>query len=241
MSLTVAIGDPPHSVAGVLDRLTAIQVVTGPIGGDLRERDGLGAFNHLYRRITGKVLEDLEAGRFHDPLFLETLDIEFAKRYFEALIRFEAGDVSAPRCWTVLLQNRSTRGLQDLQFATAGVNAHVNYDLPFALLTTWAAVGYEETSFPQNQQSRDYLRVNNIFHAEMTSLRLELEDPMESWLDRGHVSHLLSTLSDEAVVADRSAAWMVAERLHRRPADRATAERDLDSITAKLSAVLLHT
>jgi hypothetical protein len=41
-----------------------------------------------------------------------------------------------PRCWAVLFDHRDEQTVKHPNFA-AGVNAHVNFDLTFALLETW--------------------------------------------------------------------------------------------------------
>lgn len=241
-SLTSAIGEDPRSVQEVLDRLHGIQLVTGDVGAHITGScDGLGAFNHLYARITQQVLLDLQQETFQSPEFLATLDIEFAKRYFNALRSHEADPRAAPRSWSTLLSKRTHDDIRELQFATAGVNTHVNFDLPFALLTTWQILGFENATSPTGRrQYADYLRINTVFRKEMTSLRRELEEPKQRRLDLGGLSHLISRMSDEAVVLDREAAWRVAEHVHAHLEVLTEAQGCLDELTAKVNEVLLH-
>ena len=43
-----------------------------------------------------------------------------------------------PAPWRVLFERR-TGQIAGVQFAAAGINAHINFDLPFALVATWEA------------------------------------------------------------------------------------------------------
>ena len=48
-----------------------------------------------------------------------------------------------------------------LPSAAAGVNAHINFDLPFALVTTFDHLGSDPVD--DGEQHHDYLQINNIF------------------------------------------------------------------------------
>ena len=102
----------------------------------------LADFNRLYLTITTSVLERLYAGRFADPAFLSRLDVEFAARYFDALRHVVATRAPAARgpgrCCSTGSPARTARPLPS---AAAGVNAHINFDLPFALVTTFDHLG----------------------------------------------------------------------------------------------------
>jgi hypothetical protein len=81
------------------------------------------------------VLERLYDGKFKDPAFLSRLDVEFAARYFDAL-RAWAGDGNSPRCprvWATLFHRIPGPDCRPLPSACAGINAHINYDLPRAI------------------------------------------------------------------------------------------------------------
>jgi hypothetical protein len=140
-------------------------------------------FNQLYLRITTTVLERLYEGRFADPAFLSRLDVEFAARYFEALRHWCSGNAACPRVWSVLFYRvggaeppgrRHTtaapeRAACPLPPAAAGVHAHINFDLPFALVTTFDHLGTDPVD--DGDQHHDYLQLNEIFAKAIPQLR----------------------------------------------------------------------
>ncbi|GAB3936319.1 hypothetical protein GCM10027614_12630 [Micromonospora vulcania] len=56
-----------------------------------------------------------------------------------------------------------------LPSAAAGVNAHINFDLPFALVTTFDHL--ESEPVDGSDQHHDYLEINNIFADKIPGLR----------------------------------------------------------------------
>jgi hypothetical protein len=97
-----------------------------------------------------------------------------------------------------------------LQFALAGVNAHVNFDLAFALVTACEVIG---SPLGADTQRSDYQRVNDVFADQMASLRHHFEDLVERDLDQSVVSSLNNHLDDIAVILARDAAWHHAQHL----------------------------
>ena len=54
-----------------------------------------------------------------------------------------ATPADTPSAWVPLFAQRSRRGVAPLQFALAGMNAHINRDLPVALVTTCRELGLD--------------------------------------------------------------------------------------------------
>jgi Family of unknown function (DUF5995) len=199
----------PSTVPEVITCLDAIQ--SQAVAADSQgPRDGLASFNYLYRSITGDVQEKLNAGLFRDKEFVITLDVEFAKRYLHAIALYQAAPKSAPRSWQVLLDRRANPDIAPLQFAVAGVNAHVNFDLPFALVATCESLG---SPLGSDTQREDYQHINQIFAEQMAALRHHFEDPVVQDLDRSTVSTVNNDLDELTVVLTRDAAWYRAEHL----------------------------
>ena len=123
------------------------------------ENDGIVCFTVLYRTIT----ETVDNETYEDRDFLVRLDLEFARRYFRALRRYASDRGSAPRPWRLLFDARSDPDIERVQFAAAGVNAHINYDLADALLATW------EDFRPNAARQRDFGKVNDVFDAGESS------------------------------------------------------------------------
>ncbi len=194
----------PTSVAEVVKRLEVIYELakTSPRG----EADGIACFTHLYQVITENVLRWLDEGRFKNSDFLETLDLEFAQRYFQALRAYVFDRPSTPMSWRVVFDNRSDARISRLHFAAAGVNAHINFDLALAVVSTCERLGVE---FGDGDQHDDYLSVNQIFAANT----LELREKFETANDPELVDAVEKLFDDFAVVSTRELAWRDAERM----------------------------
>ena len=115
--------------------------------------DGVACFAHLYREVTEGVAAELAADRPGDPVFLERLDVRFANLFFAAVD-------APPPAWAPLFAARSRKGIAPLQFALAGMNAHINRDLPVALVETCTELGRELR--PDSPEHQEFLRVNAL-------------------------------------------------------------------------------
>ena len=182
---------PPRDIPEVLDRLEAIEkyaTATSRRGAE----DGIASFTTLYRTITSTI-DDLDVRQeFHAPQhFLARLDVAFAQRYFAALRCWAESPDDTPQCWRVLFAHREDPDIPKVNFAAAGVNAHINFDLSAALLRTWEEL--DPYGDHRALQRRDYDVINEVFATEMDGLR----ERMHSFLSRGH----------DGAVWDRGANW----------------------------------
>lgn len=165
-----ALGDLSIEVETIGDVVRVLAAVRDRSAHDLtrrRDPDGISCFARLYTIITEGVLEAVSqpSGRFRDPAFLIRLDLEFARLFLAALRAHETPGARVPGSWALLFDRRREPGVPHGVFAACGVNAHVNYDLAFALVETWK-------HFPPNDDRRhDYDEVNEIFAENMDELR----------------------------------------------------------------------
>jgi hypothetical protein len=228
----------PDDVPAVVDQLTKMQDVldrapSTPCGNPLAD------FNRLYLTTTEGVLERLYAGSFADPAFLSRLDVEFAARYFDALRQWSDASACCPRVWRVLFARIGGPDCRSLPSVAAGVNAHLNFDLPFALVTTFDHLGCDPID--DGDQHRDYLQLNDVFaeanpglqHGHLDKWQL-LIDTMNGDLDDGW--------QGETVAYARNVAWRNAQKLWGVRHDMAglARERDrLDNNAAALGRLLL--
>ena len=65
------------------------------------------------------------------------LDVVFANLYFDALVRAERDAASIPSAWKPLLNGRTKSRVARIQFALAGMNAHINRDLPAGIVAVF--------------------------------------------------------------------------------------------------------
>lgn len=159
----------------------------------LDPRDGLACFNRLYQRTTENILATVERGGFADPGALARLDVVFANAYFSGISACLLTPQLAPRAWLPLMEARKKK-LAPIQFALAGMNAHINRDLAPSLAEAFAA------SFPSKSSAEhgDYLKVNDVLATT--------EDEVKAWFE----GELLAAV-DEALgrVDDVCALWSV--------------------------------
>src|SRR6478735_3519789 len=118
----------PLTVDGVLDRLRAIDDAL-PAG------DGAGVFNRMYLDVTERVAAALHEGTFVDAEFMAEFDVRFANLWLTAYDAV-AGGRKPPSAWKPLFEERTTPGVLPIQFALAGMNAHIEHDLPLAVVET---------------------------------------------------------------------------------------------------------
>lgn len=171
--------------------------------------DGVGCFNHLYGVITSKVLEGIDGGFFEDAEFLTVLDVAFANRYFDALRASVEDPPAMSRSWKVLIDRRNSDAVWSLQFAVAGVNAHINLDLAVALTQAFDQLGRHPD---HGSQRSDYENVNAIFASEMQELRQHFLDDEGDAVD-DKLAPVLNLVGNWSVDAARDAAWAVGEHL----------------------------
>lgn len=206
----------PQTVADVVAQLDAIGTTAArllPHGKD----DGIAAFTALYHQITCDVRDGATDGvLFRCPgNFILELDVAFARRYLAAL-RAHLGDGSpTPGCWALLFDRRQEDDVSPWRFASAGVNAHVNFDLAFALLDVWESHPATPLGTVQEQHA-DYQAINTVFHRRMDDLCERFNAPWtlfgrdgSPWDRAGNV------LGDLLVVGTRDLAWTFAERTWR--------------------------
>jgi len=192
--LTNLIGDV-HTILDVIAAMRAIEQA-------VPEHDGVRWFNLLYRRVTQAVQAD--AASWADWPFLQRFDVVFAKLYFEAITTWESDPTRSPRAWRPLFQARHNEKVAPVQFALAGMNAHINNDLVIAL----DRVAETEKDYPSRNGARyrDFQRVNDVLE------RVELE--LQPALSTGVVGAIDLKLGDlDTVLAmwkvrnAREAAW----------------------------------
>lgn len=173
-----------------------------------------------------------------DGPWLAELDVQFARLYFGALEAQLSGQ-SAPKCWKALFDLREQAATARIQFALAGINAHINHDLPQAIVTTCQLTEI----IPQHgiTQYNDYTALNTtldglIESAKHTLFVRLLGDPLPV------VSHLEDTIAAWSVSAAREAAWQNTEVLwHVRATPPLFSKfvQTLDGLTTVASKVLL--
>ena len=148
------------------------------------------AFLKTYHRTTRAVGKAIAGGAFEDPRWVERWDIAFAKLYLDALQAEldRRGRVSRP--WQLAFS--APADLPPLRHVLLGINAHVNYDLPQALL---AVIGSDEfaDSRLMDRRRRDHERLDAVLAS-----RVRAEDQQLSVAGKALVDRLLTPVNRAA-------------------------------------------
>jgi hypothetical protein len=227
--LQLLTGSTPSTISDVIAVMRAID-------GLLSVGDGLKWFNLLYMNVTQQI-DTQPASAWKNPAWLTHLDIVFAGFYFRAIADWLNGAADVPSSWRALLESRFTGGIDRIQFAVAGMNAHINHDLALALLQTDADLKTVSTySSPQHD---DYERVNGILQDEMPAALAFLATGIVGQLaqDTGKIGRLLAIWN---IRAARDLAWDFADHLRTIPAmNRTLALAAQDQMTGVLGRSIL--
>jgi hypothetical protein len=226
-----AVSASPQSVPDVVQTMQTIESTC-------EDGDGLKWFNWLYLGVTQAVLARVGSGGFSDPSWMATLDVHFAGFYFSALRASLAGKAT-PGCWQALFGQREQSAIARIQFALAGMNAHINHDLPLAIVATYkASAGAPQHGTPHYN---DYTALNSTLDDMIESAKQTLNVRLLGAV-LPPVSQLENTLGAWNVAAAREAAWNNAEvlwHLADTPPLSASFLDTLDGLTAVAGKTLL--
>jgi hypothetical protein len=186
---------PVTSVAGAIARMEAIEAA-------LPAADGLACFNRMYLDVTTQVNSRLGQGFFTDPVFMAQLDVTFANLYFAAADNAST-PATVPLAWRPLVEQRATAGIEPIQFALAGMNAHINHDLPLAMVSTCTALATAPDADPH---FADYQKVDQLLDAAEQSIRQSFESAPELAVDR-HLCAVNTLIANWTITSARDLAW----------------------------------
>jgi hypothetical protein len=227
--IIAALRSIPHSVSDVLANLQAIDTICSA-------DDGIKWFNWLYLEVTGAIETKVNGGSFNDPAWLALLDVQFASLYFDFLKAFLQG-ASCPGSWRAVFSVRDNIDIARIQFALAGMNAHINHDLPLALMAT-----SRNSAIPLRHgtaQYADYTSVNSTIDSQIDAAKRMLNvrlpgNPLPT------ISHLEDIFASWNVAAAREAAWTTAESLSSEPQILVRVHMDvIDGLTTVIGKSLL--
>lgn len=166
-----------------------------------------GYFAVLYRMVTHRIHQEIEAGEFEDNERMEQLDVLFAKRYIEA---FDAWINGRPltRSWRTSFESAESDALVVMQHLLTGINAHINLDLGIAASETMKGE-------PISGLKEDFDRINAILYAmtERVKQNIGKVSPLFRllvWIARGRDEMVLNF----SIRLARDGAWEFAMRYH---------------------------
>ncbi len=230
--------DATRRIDALITRMHALlqQLQDSP---DTREN---AIFLATYLRTTKAVAADLEAGLFLDQAWTEAWDIAFANLYLDALEQWTSAG-TAPEPWRVALSSgRGQQRLPPLRHLLLGMNAHINYDLPQALL---AVITDEEFDTPAliARRRADHEHIDEILAARVKAEDRELQ-AFEQPGDRTLLDRALTPFNQQAtrrfLKESRSKVWQNAMLLSQARRAGALDERlrELEGLSARRVADL---
>lgn len=186
----------PTSIAQVIEEMRIL-------GAAMPAQDGVADFHRMYLHVTELVGAAAAARSFQDAAFMERLDCVFAGLYLDAC---RATDQSRSSAWQPLFALRAQPGTASLQYALAGMNAHINFDLGLAVVSTCRQLG---RTLDSPGVHADFLAINAILAAAVQEVRESYLAGAALQADRA-ASPVLDVVGSWSIEAARDAAWLSA-------------------------------
>ena len=142
-------------VAGIHERLD-----------QLSTRSHLRVFMATYQRTTRAVGDAVARGEFEDPGWVARWDVAFANLFLSAFDSALTGAEGVPRPWQLAFS--ASPGLPPLRHVLLGVNAHVNYDLPQALLSVISDDDFTDPLLMKRRR-RDHERIDKVLASRVAA------------------------------------------------------------------------
>ncbi|MFD7303634.1 DUF5995 family protein [Streptomyces pharetrae] len=184
-------------VDAVVSRMRALDASLPP-------RDGVAVFNRVYLAVTEAVDRRIDGGRFPDARAAITLDVRFAERYLMA-VEAATEERRPPACWRPLFQFRRHPGVRPLQFALAGINAHIGHDLALAVVDACRTLDCDPAELED-----EFDRVGDLLVTLEERIREDLMPGPDLLQVADPLTHLLGAWSLDRA---RDATWSAARAL----------------------------
>jgi hypothetical protein len=174
-------------MAPIDDLLSRMDALLQPMraAGDERQH-----FLATYMRTTLAVKHEIERGGFVDAAWTERWDIAFADLYLDVLEDGNAGR-TVPGPWRVAFEaaNAAPR-VPPIRHLLLGMNAHINYDLPQALIQVITDQEFDDPALVA-RRSRDHEHIDAILSSRVAAEDGELKK-VEQPGDRTLLDHILT-------------------------------------------------
>ncbi len=201
---------PDHDEADSIDAVVALmqaRLDTLP-----PDREAQREFLGTYRRTTAAVGAAIQDGVFEDPAWVLTWDVAFAGLYLDALAADISGEGGVPRPWRLAFD--APASLPPLRHVLLGINAHVNYDLPQALLAVISDEDFADDALLVRRR-RDHERIDGVLSGRVAAEDVELSTrSARTLLDRA-LRPLNRSASRRFLRESREKVWHNTFELHR--------------------------
>ncbi len=167
-------------------------------------------FLGTYLRTTQAVGDAIHTATFEDPGWVELWDVVFADQYLaahDADAEGRAADV--PRPWRLAFN--APAGLPALRHVLLGINAHVNYDLPQAMLAVISENDFLDPAL-LDRRRRDHAKIDGVLASRVAAEDHALGDAMTLL---GRLLTPLNRLGTKRFLREaRQKVWLNVEELH---------------------------
>lgn len=207
-----------------------------------KTRDRRSEFLSCYRLMTENMLSAIQTAEFIDPPWVSNLLNHFAGYYFNALEAYESNSRSVPVVWQQAFDAARQPEMQVLQNLLLGMNAHINFDLTFALVDM---LEKEKDALPREKKEQrfsDHCHVNAIIHRTIDAVQDTIIEPQEPVFEI--IDQLLGPVDEWAVSVLithwREEVWENAvDLLEIEPMNRGASARRIEMEALKRSKIIL--
>jgi hypothetical protein len=127
-------------------------------------------FHATYQRTTIAVAEEIKRDGFADPGWVEEWDVAFAGLYLDALEADLAGRAPS-RPWAIAFG--APAGLPPLRHVLLGMNAHINYDLPQAIVAVISDEEFDDPALIARREA-DHRAIDGVLASRVAAESEEL-------------------------------------------------------------------
>jgi hypothetical protein len=125
-------------------------------------------FHATYLRTTLAIAEEIERGGFANAEWVTDWDIAFADLYLDALAADRSGG-TPPAPWAIAFRTVDQQpDLPPLRHVLLGMNAHINYDLPQALLAVISSADFDDAALLASR-ARDHAHVDEVLLSRVST------------------------------------------------------------------------
>lgn len=205
--------------------------------------DPRAVFLSCYKCMTENVLVAIEGGEFRDATWVGHLLQRFADYYFDALEEYEADAPATPAVWRLAHDEALRQQTAVLQKMLLGINAHINYDLVFALADLLEPEWDQLTPGQREERHADHCHVNTIIGRTIDTVQddvMERYSPSMDLLDK-LLGPLDEMIASRLISGWREEVWQQAVRYLELPYpnEREELRRQIEVATLRKANIIL--
>ena len=227
------LNDHPKTIEEVLDVMNKLEKA-------LPDDDGLKYFTKMYIGMTQGVKDGLDGKdpsmKFEDPKYMEKFDVNFANLFLDA-VRNNLQGKSVPEAWQAVFDARHKDGVEPIQDAMAGMMAHIDHDLPYAIVQTNKDFGI--TPGKDSPQYRDFEKINDLIAKQMPEAKKVLEQGGLGQLV-AHGGALGDLVANDGIKTMRNLAWDNAQSLQAGGTEASLTGTALNQVSGELATQILN-